>query len=125
MDQAVSKSIYIEEELRGDMFDIYMYAWEKGLKSTYYCFIDKTVKGEKYTQKVNKRGTRRGFGLRKAASEESETVKTQTTVEEDIEQIERMAREKYGDEVVDKVKSGNIDACPTDPLLNKICPSCE
>ena len=125
VDQAVSKSIYIEEELRGDMFDIYMYAWEKGLKSTYYCLIDKTVKGEKYTQKVNKRGTRRGFGLRKAASEESETVKTQTTVEEDIEQIERMAREKYGDEVVDKVKSGNIDACPTDPLLNKICPSCE
>ncbi|WP_457621379.1 ribonucleoside-diphosphate reductase subunit alpha [Persephonella sp.] len=125
VDQAVSKSIYIEEDLRGDMFDIYIYAWEKGLKSTYYCFIDKTVKGEKYTQKVNKRGTRRGFGLRKAASEESEAVKTKATAEEDIEQIERMAREKYGDEVVDKVKSGNVDACPTDPLLNKICPSCE
>ncbi|SNZ09975.1 ribonucleoside-diphosphate reductase class II [Persephonella hydrogeniphila] len=119
IDQAVSKSIYIEEDLRDDMFDIYMYAWEKGLKSTYYCFIDKTVKGEKYTQKVNKRGTRRGFGLRKS----SETAKTKA--EEDIEQIEKMAREKYGDEVVDKVKSGDIEGCPTDPLLNKICPSCE
>ncbi|WP_029523466.1 ribonucleoside-diphosphate reductase subunit alpha [Persephonella sp. KM09-Lau-8] len=120
VDQAVSKSIYIEEDLRGDMFDIYMYAWEKGLKSTYYCFIDKTVKGEKYTQKVNKRGARRGFGLRKAKEEV-----LQTTAEEDIQEIERMAREKYGDEVVDKVKSGDIEACPTDPLLNKICPSCE
>ncbi len=120
VDQAVSKSIYIEEDLRGDMFDIYMYAWEKGLKSTYYCFIDKTVKGEKYTQKVNKRGTRRGFGLRKTKEETP-----QTTIEDDIQEIERMAREKYGDEVVDKVKSGDIDACPTDPLLNKICPSCE
>ncbi|RMA97772.1 ribonucleoside-diphosphate reductase subunit alpha [Hydrogenothermus marinus] len=116
IDQAVSKSIYIEEDLRDDMFDIYMYAWEKGLKSTYYCFIDKTIKGEKYTQKVNKRGTRRGFGLVK------ERVKNQ---EEDIQHLEKMAREKYGDEVVDKVKSGNIEACPTDPLLNKICPSCE
>ncbi|WP_457640299.1 LAGLIDADG family homing endonuclease [Persephonella sp.] len=124
VDQAVSKSIYIEEDLRGDMFDIYMYAWEKGLKSTYYCFIDKTVKGEKYTQKVNKRGTRRGFGLRKSSpAENTETAKT--SVEEDLEQIERMAREKYGDEVVDKVKSGDVDACPTDPLLSKICPSCE
>ena len=116
IDQAVSKSIYIEEDLRDDMFDIYMYAWEKGLKSTYYCFIDKTIKGEKYTQKVNKRGARRGFGLVK------ERIKQQ---ENDIEEIEKMAREKYGDEVVDKVKSGNIEACPTDPLLNKICPSCE
>ncbi|MDQ7055892.1 MAG: ribonucleoside-diphosphate reductase subunit alpha [Persephonella sp.] len=122
VDQAVSKSIYIEEDLRGEMFDIYMYAWEKGLKSTYYCFIDKTVKGEKYTQKVNKRGTRRGFGLRKKDAEEH---RPQISQEEDIEQIEKMAREKYGDEVVDRVKSGNIDACPTDPLLNKICPSCE
>ncbi len=116
IDQAVSKSIYIEEDLRDDMFDIYMYAWEKGLKSTYYCFIDKTIKGEKYTQKVNKRGARRGFGLVK------EKLKKE---EENIEELERMAREKYGDEVVEKVKSGNIEACPTDPLLNKICPSCE
>jgi len=123
IDQAVSKSIYIEEDLRGEMFDIYMYAWEKGLKSTYYCFIDKTVKGEKYTQKVNKRGARRGFGLRKP--KETEEQKPQTSQEEDIKQIEKMAREKYGDEVVDRVKSGNIEACPTDPLLNKICPSCE
>ncbi len=122
VDQAVSKSIYIEEDLRGDMFDIYMYAWEKGLKSTYYCFIDKTVKGEKYTQKVNKRGARRGFGLRRF-SEEEEAIKTRA--EEDIEQIEKMAREKYGDEIVDKVKAGDVEGCPTDPLLNKICPSCE
>ncbi|WP_457624696.1 ribonucleoside-diphosphate reductase subunit alpha [Persephonella sp.] len=124
IDQAVSKSIYIEEDLRGEMFDIYMYAWDKGLKSTYYCFIDKTVKGEKYTQKVNKRGTRRGFGLRKSSSSQ-EQENRKSSLEEDIEQIEKMAREKYGDEVVDRVKSGDVEACPTDPLLSKICPSCE
>ncbi|MBX0310285.1 MAG: ribonucleoside-diphosphate reductase subunit alpha, partial [Sulfurihydrogenibium sp.] len=115
IDQAVSKSLYIEEDLRDDMESIYMYAWEKGLKSTYYCFIDKTIKGEKYTMNVNKRGERRGFGLARAKDQ----------VNKDLEELERMAREKYGDEVVDKVKAGNVDACPTDPLLAKICPSCE
>lgn len=116
IDQAVSKSLYIEEDLRDKMEDIYMYAWEKGLKSTYYCFIDKTVKGEKYTLNVNKRGERRGFGLAKRNDKE---------LEKELEEIERQAREKYGDEVVDAVKSGNVEGCPTDPLLAKICPSCE
>ncbi|WP_456401767.1 ribonucleoside-diphosphate reductase subunit alpha [Persephonella sp.] len=126
VDQAVSKSIYIEEDLRGEMFDIYLYAWSKGLKSTYYCFIDKTVKGEKYTQKVNKRGSRRGFGLRRTSDVEGENnSESSVSVESEIEKIERMAREKYGDELVDKVKAGDIEGCPTDPLLNKICPSCE
>ncbi len=111
IDQAVSKSLYIDDELRDDMENIYMYAWEKGLKSTYYCFIDKTVKGEKYTMNVNKRGERRGFGLAKK--------------QDDIQELEKMAREKYGDELVEKVKSGKLEACPTDPLLAKICPSCE
>jgi ribonucleoside-diphosphate reductase alpha chain len=115
IDQAVSKSLYIEEDLRDDMENIYMYAWEKGLKSTYYCFIDKTIKGEKYTMNVNKRGERRGFGLARAKDQ----------VNKDLEELERMAREKYGDEIVDKVKVGNVDGCPTDPLLAKICPSCE
>jgi ribonucleoside-diphosphate reductase alpha chain len=59
---------------------------------------------------VNKRGERRGFGLAKSR---------------DLEELERMAREKYGDEIVNKVKAGNVDGCPTDPLLAKICPSCE
>ncbi len=126
VDQAVSKSIYIEEDLRSEMFDIYLYAWSKGLKSTYYCFIDKTVKGEKYTQKVNKRGSRRGFGLRRTSDVEGENnSESSVSVESEIEKIERMAREKYGDELVDKVKAGDIEGCPTDPLLNKICPSCE
>lgn len=116
VDQAVSKSLYIEEDLRDEMDKIYMYAWEKGLKSTYYCFIDKTVKGEKYTMTVNKRGERRGFGLARKDRQDADA---------EIQELERLARQKYGDDVVDKVKSGNLEACPTDPLLAKICPSCE
>lgn len=116
IDQAVSKSLYIDEELRDDMEDIYLYAWEKGLKSTYYCFIDKTVKGEKYTMTVNKRGERRGFGLARKERQDTDI---------EIQELEKLAREKYGDDIVEKVKTGQLEACPTDPLLAKICPSCE
>lgn len=52
----------MEESDRANLFDIYMYAWQQGLKSTYYCFIEKNIQGEKYTESVNKRGTRTGFG---------------------------------------------------------------
>lgn len=62
VDQSISRNMYIKEELRDNLFDIYVYAWQQGLKSTYYCFIEKTIQGEKYNQKINKRGERAGFG---------------------------------------------------------------
>jgi ribonucleoside-diphosphate reductase alpha chain len=123
VDQAVSKSIYIDEQLRSEMENIYIYAWEKELKSTYYCFIDKVIKGEKYTSQVNKRGERKGFGKRIPAvlvSEESTPVNGNN-----LKNIEAQAREKYGDKVVDEIMNSNGESCPTDPLLAKLCPSCE
>lgn len=124
VDQAVSKSIYIDEQLRAEMEDIYLYAWKKGLKSTYYCFIDKVIKGEKYTSDVNKRGVRKGFGRVKtqaALSDGSAKIESEMQLNE----VELKAREKFGDQVVDEVMNSNGDSCPTDPLLAKLCPSCE
>lgn len=62
VDQAISRNLYVKEHERNNLFDIYMYAWKQGLKSTYYCFIEKNIQGEKYTENVNKRGARLGFG---------------------------------------------------------------
>ncbi len=143
VDQAVSKSIYIDESLRGEMEEIYLYAWKKKLKSTYYCFIDKVVKGEKYTSVVNKRGSRKGFGkpsdngsgpgdsvtkkgFGTAAPDKTGNVQAgaQTRYDEK-EAAEAEARKKFGDAVVEKVKQGDPGSCPADPLLAKICPSCE
>ncbi len=124
VDQAVSKSIYIDEQLRAEMEDIYLYAWKKELKSTYYCFIDKVIKGEKYTSDVNKRGARKGFGRFKtqvALSDGSAKIESEMQLNE----VELKAREKFGDQVVDEVMNSNGDSCPTDPLLAKLCPSCE
>jgi ribonucleoside-diphosphate reductase alpha chain len=128
IDQAVSKSLYIDEQLRSDMPDIYLYAWKQELKSTYYCFINKTIKGEKYTSQVNKRGVRRGFGKVKELSvpdrQENREEMVVRTVHDKAE-IEREARAKYGDAIVNQVMAGATESCPTDPLLAKICPSCE
>ncbi len=124
VDQAVSKSIYIDEQLRAEMEDIYLYAWKKELKSTYYCFIDKVIKGEKYTSDVNKRGARKGFGRFKtqvALSDGSAKIESEMQLNE----VELKAREKFGDQVVDEVMNSNGNSCPTDPLLAKLCPSCE
>lgn len=68
VDQAISRNLYVQEHERNNLFDIYMYAWKKGLKSTYYCFIEKNIQGEKYSENVNKRGTRLGFSAWAAAA---------------------------------------------------------
>lgn len=130
VDQAVSKSLYIDERLRKNMDDIYLYAWKKKLKSTYYCFIDKVIKGEKYTSSVNKRGNRKGFGQPpssgdEAASRQKEPGAAKSLQEEDLKKLEAQARDKFGDEAVDEALKADTGSCPTDPMLRKICPSCE
>lgn len=136
VDQAVSKSLYIDEKLRGDMEEIYLYAWKKQLKSTYYCFIDKVIKGEKYTSSVNKRGNRKGFGklsgnesgrLEQNAKREFATAESgdKSRNRKHMVTEESEAREKFGDETVDRVMSGDEESCPADPLLSRLCPSCE
>jgi ribonucleoside-diphosphate reductase alpha chain len=136
IDQAVSKSIYIDEQLREEMPEIYIYAWKKKLKSTYYCFIDKVIKGEKYTSKVNKRGKRTGFGPHgnKSSPEKQDAEETRLSAPGKSSDIEKpnsvliqKTREKFGNDTVKKVLTDEAEAyaCPADPLLRKICPSCE
>lgn len=62
IDQAISRNLYLAPQYRDQTFDIYLYAWQKKLKTTYYCFVEKDIQGEKYTEQVNKRGERTGFG---------------------------------------------------------------
>jgi ribonucleoside-diphosphate reductase alpha chain len=56
----------------------------------------------------------KGFGT--ASIEKAEKPQNELVAE---------ARLKFGDEAVDEVLHAGADACPTDPLLRKICPSCE
>ena len=148
VDQSISRNMYLKEELRDNMEEIYLYAWKKGLKATYYCFIEKKIQGEKYTQKVNKRGARKGFGVKqkvkiatsltdapktkqeriKELEKKLETIDPDNPTPEEEKIIEEYIRLTKGDEYFEKLRSGELygeNACPTDPFEKVMCESCQ
>jgi len=67
IDQAISRNMYLETRDLGDMMDIYMSAWERGVKTTYYLHMKPRHTAEQSTVKVNKSeeigtGVKKGFG---------------------------------------------------------------
>lgn len=75
VDQAISRNMYLETRNVDDYVDIYLEAWKRGLKTTYYCHVKPRHQAEQSTTKVNKTeemakqsgGPRRsGFGFAKA-----------------------------------------------------------
>lgn len=88
VDQAISRNIYGKPERRDKLGDVYMYAWEQWLKSTYYCFIEKNIQWERYTQQINKRGARRWFGANEEVIEAKDlTVQEEKEPVKDVSEI--------------------------------------
>lgn len=133
VDQAISRNLYMQEDDRANLFDIYMYARKQWLKGTYYCFIEKNIQGEKYTESVNKRGTRSGFGWRAASTSKPKatldrsTINPERVTEEQKTLIEAQLRAEKGNEYVEKLKKGEIywDQCPVDPFEKVMCEWCQ
>jgi ribonucleoside-diphosphate reductase alpha chain len=152
IDQAISRNMYFDESYRETLSDYYMYGRQQGVKSTYYCFIQKTIQGEKYTQNVNKRGERAGFGSTGATQENpaprtggfgaavakagfggaavtaaKEKIDFANVTDEQKADIEAKMRAEKGDEYVEKLKSGNMynGACPADPYEALMCEACQ
>ena len=138
VDQAISRNMYFEESLREKIWDWYMYAWEKWLKSTYYCFIEKKIQWEKYTQEVSKRWTRTGFWSRwfwakkiEETSIDRENLLTKMKdwqlTDEDKKAIEENIRKEKWNEYFEKLKAWNLYqwACPSDPFEAVMCESCQ
>lgn len=64
VDQAISRNMYLETRDIDEMADIYMAAWKRGLKTTYYLHVKPRHTAEQSTVKVNKAETSSG-GARK------------------------------------------------------------
>jgi ribonucleoside-diphosphate reductase alpha chain len=64
VDQALSRNMYLETRDIDETMSIYMTAWEKGLKSTYYLHMKPRHTAEQSTIKVNKAEKlgKKGFG---------------------------------------------------------------
>ena len=72
IDQAISRNMYLETRDIDEMVDIYMGAWERGVKTTYYLHMKPRHTAEQSTIKVNKaetivEGNKKGFGAGAAA----------------------------------------------------------
>jgi ribonucleoside-diphosphate reductase alpha chain len=75
VDQAISRNMYLETRDIEDMVDIYMAAWKRGLKTTYYLHVKPRHTAEQSTVKVNKAETstgprKAGFGFAKKQTTE-------------------------------------------------------
>jgi ribonucleoside-diphosphate reductase alpha chain len=70
VDQALSRNIYLESRDMEDMKNVYMTAWRKGLKTTYYLHMKPRHTAEQSTTTVNKAEMtgKRGFGAIKMAA---------------------------------------------------------
>jgi ribonucleoside-diphosphate reductase alpha chain len=114
------------------------------LKSTYYCFIEKTIQGEKYTQKVNKRWTRTWFGGKKKTTNavapvakawfatkkveaNLEDIDLEHVTDDDKAKIEAKLRAEKGDDYVEQLKAWTLydGNCPIDPFEAVMCTSCQ
>ena len=70
VDQALSRNMYLESRDMDDMKNVYMTAWKKGLKTTYYLHMKPRHTAEQSTTTVNKSEMtgKRGFGAIKLAA---------------------------------------------------------
>ena len=66
VDQAISRNMYLESRSIDDMDEVYMEAWKRGLKTTYYLHMKPRHQAEQSTVKVNKAESISGSGPRKA-----------------------------------------------------------
>ena len=72
VDQAISRNMYLDTRSIDDMEKVYMEAWKRGLKTTYYLHMKPRHQAEQSTVKVNKSdeiaktsGKKVGFGFAK------------------------------------------------------------
>ena len=96
IDQSISRNIYGKPEWRDKLWDVYMYAREQGLKSTYYCFIEKDIQWEKYTQQINKRGVRRWFGnIEQSIEAKDLAIQEGKDIQEPIKEVSEIVSRRW------------------------------
>lgn len=54
VDLGISRSLFFEAHRPAEIAGVYLAAWGKGLKATYYCFINPRMRAEPATVRVNK-----------------------------------------------------------------------
>lgn len=121
IDQGISRNMYLDTRDTEEMMKIYMTAWEKGVKTTYYLHMKPRHTAEQSTIAVNKAQSigKVGFGALKKT--QIETPETNTK----IELSELIDAPKLNVIIAGKVCPGSFSGAPIDPALLAQCDSCQ
>src|SRR5205085_499661 len=113
MDQAISRNMYLETRDIDETMNIYMSAWEKGMKTTYYLHMKPRHSAEQSTVAVNKaqKMGRMGFGgLKKTVkADESELLADSAPATMILEPMESPIKEIEMPELVALAKAVIIE----------------
>lgn len=112
IDQGISRNMYLDTRDIDEIMGIYMSAWEKGLKTTYYLHMKPRHTAEQSTTTVNKSATigKVGFGALKRVSpsivmDTPSPIPTPEPVATISEQLAAKAEAKIEKEIVEEVTS--------------------
>ncbi len=149
IDQAISRNMYLETRDTEEIMKIYITAWEKGLKTTYYLHMKPRHSAEQSTVKINKANTigKRGFGVLfnqiapEMAQATSSTIEIpiQTPQEVPVQrplihntvESEDFSNSHASTPILDQLdhnaplKTEIGKACPIDPMERLQCESCQ
>ncbi len=129
IDQGISRNMYLDTRDIDEVMDIYMSAWEKGLKTTYYLHMKPRHTAEQSTVSVNKSAItgKVGFGgIRKAtpAPEVAEVVAA-APVAEPVAVPTLEPEMAVATPAKPKVIFTDAKTCPTDPAELAECIACQ
>ncbi len=138
IDQALSRNMYLETRDLDETMNIYMTAWKKGLKSTYYLHMKPRHTAEQSTVKVNKaeKMGKKGFAAVASTKKEIEDIddilEPVPTPLGDVEiaqmtkAIESVVVHANVENVSNKqVESSQTKVCPIEPAERAQCDSCQ
>ena len=147
IDQALSRNMYLETRDVDETMNIYMTAWEKGLKSTYYLHMKPRHSAEQSTVKVNKAEKigKKGFAsvARVVVEEKKEDIVEIESIPTPVQEAKIISNMpnipnrftdlssldfSSSDEkvmVATKTIKKEVKVCPIDPAERAQCDSCQ
>ncbi len=146
IDQAISRNMYLATRDTEEIMGVYIAAWEKGLKTTYYLHMQPRHSAEQSTTKVNKSTAigKNGFGSVAGGAQltlNSGDVKVPVPVSEEKFETARAfvtppaptvvnlndpsANQIMAGQVGFRKLAADVDACPIDPAEREKCDSCQ
>ena len=110
IDQSMSRNMYLEDRDLDNMMEVYLEAWRRGVKTTYYLHTKPRHTAEQSTVKVNKATAikKKGFGAMKSKTQDKAESKSEkvdavsTAVDDEKDEVSEVAPEPVEREKVAK-----------------------